>query len=108
MLKGNGESILNHYGEAISMNNSHKVGSSQKSTTKVNSKNHESAFDLKTRAKKQGHQRQKSRSMLDNKKQKSSVNLSQKIQSSSVIREEPSRVSTSSKNGKSFLKRIDN
>ena len=68
------------------MNTSHKKGSSQKSTTKVNSKNHESAFDLKTRVKRQGHQRQQSRSMLDNKNQKSLINLSHKIQSSSVIR----------------------
>ena len=46
--------------------------------------------------------------MLENKKQKSSVNLSHKNQSSSVIREEGSRVSTSSKNERSFLKRINN
>lgn len=78
--------MLNHYEEAVSMNTSKKIGSSQKST-KVNNKNHESVFDLKTRGKKQGHTRQQSKSMHENKKQKSSVNLSQKMQSSSVIRE---------------------
>jgi len=41
-------------------------------------------------------------------KQKSSVNLSNKMQSTSVIREEGSRMSASSKNERSFLKRVDN
>ena len=41
-------------------------------------------------------------------KQKSSVNLSQKMQSTSVIREEGSRMSASSKSKHSFLKRVDN
>ena len=102
------ESLFNHIGDALSFNTSQKDPSSLKTTTKGKSNNHESTFDLKMRGKNQGHKRQQSKSMLDNKKQKSSVNLSHKIQSSSVIREEGSRVSTSSKNGRSFLKRINN
>ena len=80
-------SLFNHIGEDVSVNTTSKNPSSGKSFNKVGSKNHESAFDLKTKGKNQGHRRQPSKSMLEGKKQKSSVNLSRKNQSSSIIRE---------------------
>lgn len=95
--------------EAVSIGTS-KQPSSIKSTTKVNSRNQDSCpFDLKLKGNKNGHGRKESKSMLEN-KQKSSVILSNRNQSTWVIREEPSRVSASSKNGsrRGFLKTIEN
>lgn len=86
MMKVPQESVFNHCGETLSANTTQKHASSLKSSTKLNSKNQESTFDLKIKNK-NGHTRQQSKSMLENKKkQKSSVNLSHKIKSSSVIR----------------------
>jgi hypothetical protein len=105
-MKDNQSSPLDRCGEAFSINTSQKNPSSQKSTIKAN-KGHESAFDLKMKGRPSGHHRQQSKSMLES-KQKSSVNLSHKMQSTSVIREEGSRMSASSKSKHSFLKRVDN
>jgi hypothetical protein len=99
--------LLNGCGEGVSVGTTQKGPSSLKSSSKVNNKNHESAFDLKMKGRKDSHGRQQSKSMLESKK-KSSVNLSHKNQSSSIIREENSRISGSSKNGRSFLQRVDN
>lgn len=101
------ERLLNACAEETSINTTQKGLSSLKSTSKAKTKNNESAFDLRLVDKNQTHHRQQSRSMLEN-KQKSSMNLSQKNQSSSVIREEASRLSGSSKNGRAFLRRVDN
>ena len=106
-MKDNQDSPFNNCGEAFSINTTQKNPSSLKSTTKVNSRNHQSANDLKLKGRPNGYQRQQFKSMLES-KQKSSVNLSHKMQSTSVIREEGNRISTSSKNGRSFLKRVDN
>ena len=99
------ESIVNGCSETISAGTTQKDPSSLKSAS--NGRNHESVYDLKTRIKPSSHHRQQSKSMLEN-KQKASVQLSQKNQSSSIIREEGSRVSGSSNKGRSFLRRVDN